>query len=165
MRLKGLSIASLLVILASTARRVEAQTSPSVPTQTAAESRVRAVVEAHNAERRAAGLRSLRVSAKLEAAARAHALDMARRGTMSHTGGDGTSALDRIKRAGYRYRRAGENIARGKFTTAKLMAGWMDSPPHRLNILGSYTEIGAAFATDDRGRAYWCIDFGLPRAP
>ena len=157
-----MGIVSLIVILASSARGVEAQ-APSQSAVAELNERVRAVVTAHNRERREAGLTALKLNAKLTAAARAHAADMAKRDKMSHTGGDGSTPFDRMKSAGYRYRRAAENIARGQFTTAKLMTMWMNSPPHKRNILGSYTEIGAACATDAAGQSYWCVDFGTPR--
>jgi uncharacterized protein YkwD len=81
---------------------------------------------------------------------------------MTHKGGDGSTAIVRIKDTGYPYRRAGENIAAGCFTTDALMQGWMDSPPHKRNILGSYSQIGVACATAENGKRYWCVTFGLP---
>ena len=39
----------------------------------------------------------------------------------------------------------------------------MNSPPHRANILGRYTQAGLAVATDaPEGHAYWCVNFGTP---
>jgi uncharacterized protein YkwD len=79
-----------------------------------------------------------------------------------HKGDDGSSPIARIKATGYPYRRAGENIAAGRFTTERLMKGWMDSPHHKRNILGSYSQIGVACATGESGKRYWCVTFGLP---
>jgi uncharacterized protein YkwD len=42
------------------------------------------------------------------------------------------------------------------------MKGWMDSPPHKRNILGSFSQIGVACATAEDGKRYWCVTFGLP---
>jgi uncharacterized protein YkwD len=120
------------------------------------------IVKAHNRKRAAAKLPALAISLKLEDAARRHAKDMAAQGKMTHKGSDGSSAIERIKAAGYQYRRAGENIAAGHFTIDGLMKGWMDSPPHRRNILGSFSQIGAAYATAENGKRYWCVTFGLP---
>jgi uncharacterized protein YkwD len=39
----------------------------------------------------------------------------------------------------------------------------MNSEIHRHNILGSFSQIGAAIALDEKGTPYWCITFGLPR--
>jgi uncharacterized protein YkwD len=38
----------------------------------------------------------------------------------------------------------------------------MHSPPHRLNILGPFTEIGAAYAISADKRPYWCVVFAAP---
>jgi uncharacterized protein YkwD len=119
-------------------------------------------VKAHNRLRAAARLPAFAVSSKLREAARLHAEDMAEHRKMTHKGSDGSSAIDRILAQGYAYRRAGENIAVGHFTTDELMKGWMNSPPHKRNILGSFSQIGVAYATAENGKRYWCVTFGLP---
>ena len=83
-------------------------------------------------------------------------------GKMTHKGSDGSSSIHRIVAKGYNYRRAGENVAAGYFTVDGLMKGWMDSPPHKRNILGSFSQIGVACATGENGKRYWCVTFGLP---
>jgi uncharacterized protein YkwD len=120
------------------------------------------VVKAHNRARADARLPALATSPKLLQAARHHAQDMAARGKMSHKGSDGSSVVERITAQGYQYRRAGENIAAGHFTIDELMRGWMKSPPHKRNILGSFSQIGVAYATAENGKRYWCVTFGLP---
>ena len=123
-----------------------------------------ALVAAHNRERARRGLPALAISEPLRVAAERHAADMAGRGRMSHRGSDGSSALERVEQAGYRPLRAGENVAAGQTTTEEVMRGWMTSLGHRRNILGNFTEIGAAHATDQNGRSYWCVTFGTPIA-
>jgi uncharacterized protein YkwD len=120
------------------------------------------VIEAHNQIRAEAKLPALTVSGKLRAAAQRHARDMAKRSKMTHEGSDGSRPLDRIKRAGYHYRRAAENVAAGRFSVDRLMKVWMDSPAHKRNILGSFSQIGVACATDEDGKRYWCVTFGFP---
>lgn len=134
------------------------------PAPTAGEiaERVAKVVGLHNEERAKEKLNSLEVSPKLTKAAQRHADDMAKRKQMGHKGSDGSSPFDRIKATGYRYRRAGENVAFGRFSTERLMKGWMDSPGHRKNILGSYSQIGVACAIAEDGTSYWCATFGIP---
>jgi uncharacterized protein YkwD len=119
------------------------------------------VIEAHNRIRAEAKLPPFSVSGKLQAAAEVHAKDMAARGKMTHKGRDGSTVVERIKAQDYRYFRVGENIAHGRFTTPRLMKGWMDSPPHKRNILGSFSQIGVACATAEDGKRYWCVTFGL----
>lgn len=118
------------------------------------------LVEAHDQARARAGLGPLAPDVRLEAAARRHARDMATRHRMTHRGSDGSTPFQRMEAASYRYRRAAENIASGEFTLETLMRGWMTSPPHRRNILGPYTQIGASCATARDGTTYWCVTFG-----
>jgi uncharacterized protein YkwD len=120
------------------------------------------VIKAHNRLRAEAKLPPLTKSARLTAAALRHAKDMAAHEKMAHKGSDGSSPLERIKDQAYPYRRAGENVAAGRFTTERLMMGWMDSPHHKKNILGSFSQIGVACATGESGKRYWCVTFGLP---
>ncbi len=120
------------------------------------------LLAAHNRERKKQGRHPLTLSAKLCEAAAVHAKDMALHEKQDHTGSDGSTAADRVKRAGYVYIRAGENIAWGQATVAEVMTTWMNSPHHRDNILGDFTEMGAARADDANGEPYWCVDFGTP---
>ena len=76
--------------------------------------------------------------------------------------GRATAIVTFTKATGYPHRRAGENIAAGRFTVERLMKGWMDSTPHKRNILGSFSQIGVACATGESGKRYWCVTFGLP---
>jgi hypothetical protein len=121
-----------------------------------------AVLEAHNRERRKEGLGMVKLSAKLNQAAFVHAKDMAAHSAMDHKGSDGSSTVDRVKRTGYVYLRVGENVAEGQQSVAEVMVTWMDSPGHKANILGKFTELGAACVLDDQGVPYWCVDFGTP---
>ncbi len=100
-------------------------------------------------------------------AALAHSRDMAMGRYFSHRGKDGSQAADRALRAGYRWRRVGENIAFGQRSTREAVEGWLDSPGHCANIMNrNYTEMGAAYGvTPERqaGVIYWTQVFGAPR--
>lgn len=123
-----------------------------------------AVLDAHNAERSRRRLPALGLDPELSIAAQGHADDMARRGKMAHRGGDGSSPFDRIRRVGYSFQGAGENVAYGFDRVDSVMAGWMRSPGHRRNILGGYSEIGVGRAIAQAGASYWCVTFGTPSA-
>src|SRR5262245_16428569 len=71
------------------------------------------LVAAHNRVRAAHRRGPLAVNPLLEAAAREHALDMARHRWMSHFGSDLSNPVRRIVQQGYDYRCAGENVAAG----------------------------------------------------
>jgi uncharacterized protein YkwD len=123
---------------------------------------VSALLVVHNRERKQENLGPLKLAPKLCESAAIHARDMAKRQMLDHQGSDGSTVLDRVKRVGYIYLRVGENIANGQKTVDQVMDTWMKSPGHRANILGDYTEMGAARVEDDEGTNYWCVNFGIP---
>lgn len=98
-----------------------------------------------NEERVAQGLQAVRPHPVLADVAAGHARDMARGNFMSHRGSDGSSLADRLRRAGFCYRAANENVAMGYRDPAHVMAGWFASPGHRRNALsGEVTHFGFA---------------------
>jgi uncharacterized protein YkwD len=120
------------------------------------------VIELTNAERKKAEkkLTALKMNPKLMEAARKHAANMAAQEKMEHEL-DGKNPADRADAAGYKYRSLGENVAFGQETPKKVVEVWMNSPPHRENILGSgYTEIGVGVVKGKDGHLYWCQVFG-----
>ncbi|MFF2406268.1 CAP domain-containing protein [Streptomyces sp. NPDC058092] len=130
---------------------------PAAPASVAA-ARVLTLVNRARAE---AGCSPLARNAKLTKAARAHSADMASHRNMSHTSSDGSAAGDRITGSGYGWRTYGENVARGYTTPEDVVAGWMNSPGHRRNILDcSFKEIGVGVAQPGN---YWTQDFGAVR--
>ncbi len=120
------------------------------------------LVEAHNKEREKEELAPLAPNEKLKAVAQAHADDMAKHRKMDHKGSDGSTPFERMKKAGYLFQNAGENIAFGQRGLGELMKIWMNSEGHKQNILGKFTEIGTAYAVDEDGTPYWCVTFGTP---
>ena len=123
---------------------------------------IHSVLDAHNAERIRKRLPPLVLNPQLTQAAEEHAADMARRGKMTHRGGDGSSPFDRIEQVHYSFEAAAENVAYGFDRVEEVMAGWMRSPGHRRNILGPYTEIGVGRVIAPAGTSYWCVTFGNP---
>lgn len=109
----------------------------------------RRILELTNAERANYGLPPLAWNPNLANVARAHSQDMADMGRLSHVGSDGSQPLDRIMRAGFSSNCAtSENINapenRGTSISVenvaqtmpeRVVASWMNSPPHRANIL------------------------------
>jgi uncharacterized protein YkwD len=132
---------------------------------------VRATLCVLNAERARHDLRPLRLNRKLSTAARRHSRAMVRRKFFSHDSVGGASFVDRIRSTGYlsgaRSWYVGENIAYGsgnRSSPRSIGSAWMDSPPHRANILSSsFREIGIGLALGTpvgRGGATYTIDFG-----
>lgn len=107
----------------------------------------------------------LSMEARLRCAARVHSLDMVERGFFDHVNPDGESPFDRMERAGYQFRNAGENIAAGQTTPSEVVDGWLQSPGHCANILSpDFTEIGVGYmlAPQDPFAHYWTQTFGAP---
>lgn len=125
---------------------------------------VQQAVALTNQYRAAAQCQPLKISAQLTSAASAHSQDMAGNNFFSHTGSDGSLPWDRIKRTGYTYSSAGENIAAGYYTAESVVQGWYNSPGHRANMLNcNYTEIGIAYANGGTYGRYWTQVFAKPR--
>jgi Cysteine-rich secretory protein family len=99
-------------------------------------------------------LPALKVNAMLAKAARAFAQKVATSGKFSHDA-DGRTPVQRAESVGYKHCDIAENLAMdenaGGFDTGQLalqaIAGWMNSPPHRANILrATVSEIGVGVA-------------------
>jgi uncharacterized protein YkwD len=119
-----------------------------------------------NKEREKEKLPPLKPNPTLFKVARAHSANMARQEKMEHKL-DGKAGYMRVRDAGYRARRSGENIAKGGDRDIRLpavMEGWMASPAHRANILNPYyTEIGLGRVVGDDGYAYYTQVFAEPQ--
>ena len=129
-------------------------------TQSSIENQVLALL---NLERENVGLPPLIMQNQLRGAAREHSADMACNDFVSHTGSNGTSSYDRITSYGYYPSWWGENIYMGYQTTPEqVVTWWMNSTPHRNNILHSYyVHIGIGQAVYGNTIAY-TLNFGRP---
>lgn len=114
-----------------------------------------AVVEAMNRERIANGLAPLRINSRLELAADDRINDMFSKHYFNHFSPDGLEPWTWVDKRGYRYREVGENLAVGYPTANSVVDGWMHSPGHRANILGSaFEEVGVAIAPGSPERGF-----------
>jgi uncharacterized protein YkwD len=93
------------------------------------------VVNVVNDFRAQKGLAPLRHSKQLEAAAKRHARDMARRRFFSHRGSNGSNVAQRVRAEGYGYCFVAENIAMGQHSLNEVMQAWATSRGHRKNML------------------------------
>lgn len=141
-------------------QRVVADPPPPPPSTTVppASNIAAAVIALTNAERAAAGLAPVAAQPQLMSAALVHSQDQATMRRMTHTGSDGSSAGDRIERAGFQWRTWAENVAMGYPTAESVMDGWVNSPGHRANILNpTMVHIGVAVVTGGDGAPYWTM--------
>lgn len=124
------------------------------------------VIALTNQERARAGVGPLVPDSRLIKAAEAHSEDMALRDYFSHTGLDGSTAVSRAAAFGFTGVGA-ENIAAGQPSPEQVVAGWMNSPNHRRNILDPNLQsigVGYFFLANDTGSVnynhYWVQVFG-----
>lgn len=116
-------------------------------------------VQMLNAMRAQQGVAPLSYAPRLEAAARAHALDMARHGYFAHTGRDGSGAGDRVRAQGYRWCYVAENLAKGQGDLTQVMRGWAQSAPHYRNMMSRNATGFGLFQGPDR---IWAMVLAAP---
>jgi uncharacterized protein YkwD len=105
-----------------------------------------------NEQRVAHGVGPVQPNAALRQAALSHSTEMVGQGYFEHTSPAGVTFVDRIEAAGYtrgtRSWEIGENLVWGTgplSTPSSLVTSWMNSPPHRENLLRApFREIGIA---------------------
>lgn len=111
-----------------------------------------ALLAATNQARAAHGVGELQAHGQLALAARHHAAEMARLGYLSHESPTAATALlpQRVAAAGSALQVIGENLVSVSNVTsldaalaADIVAGWLDSPSHRENLLrADYSHVG-----------------------
>lgn len=102
-----------------------------------------AIIVGTNSQRSASGLAPLAWNSALSNSAALKARDMCANGYWAHTAPDGATGWTFMSQAGYRYKTAGENLAKDFLSDAGVVAGWMASPGHRANIVNpNYLDIG-----------------------
>jgi len=101
------------------------------------------VIRLTNVERVNNGLAPLSTNSTLSQAALAKGNDMLSKGYWAHFAPDGTSPWSFFLSFGYKYKYAGENLARDFADAGTAVSAWMSSPSHRENILNpNYKDIG-----------------------
>jgi uncharacterized protein YkwD len=120
----------------------------------------REIVQQANAARAREGLHAMAYSDGANRAAMKYAQELALRHEISHTSqvSGRETAGARLLAEGVNWTRAGENLA--EFSprigiAENAIQGWLDSPPHRHNLLNAeYNATGAGVARDEQGNYY-----------
>ncbi|HLL54580.1 MAG TPA: CAP domain-containing protein, partial [Myxococcaceae bacterium] len=118
---------------------------------TTAEAARPAVLARINALRRALKLSPVEPDEALDKVAQAYSERMVREGFFAHVAPDGSSVSTRLKRAGYRFERVGENLG---LAGGPLAAHFVleHSPGHRRNIIEpDFTHVGIGVAFERKG--------------
>lgn len=110
----------------------------------------------------AAGLQATSPDALLADIAAHIAQDNAARRVLDHRDGQGRDLATRLGL--YPYRAAAENLAMGASDGAVVVKLWLDSPPHRANLLNAeVTRHGLARVRGPDGQDYWALVLAAPR--
>jgi uncharacterized protein YkwD len=141
-------VAAAVAALAALAGSADAP-SASVRPAVAVDSLSRGVLANVNALRKSHGLVSLRLSTSLSAAATQHSREMAHVGYFAHESANGSPFDKRVARfypmGSRRFWAVGENLvwAAPDLGAAEALKLWLNSPPHRKNLLTArWREIG-----------------------
>lgn len=122
-----------------------------------------------NDQRREAGLAPLTSNSLLMQTARQHAEFMNAAQVLSHGGENRSTFEERIRATGYRFTAAAENVAKGAVNADGVVRLWMDSPPHRANILNpNLRDVGLGISpeeSEDIIERYWSLSLAAPAPP
>lgn len=103
------------------------------------------IIRLTNEKRAENGLSALSYNTTLAQAALAKGNDMINKNYWAHVAPDGTQPWAFFLNAGYKYKYAGENLARDFNDSVSTVNAWMTSPSHKENMLSpNYKEIGVA---------------------
>lgn len=153
---KGLALLLAAAILASGGGVAAVAEPAAAATASQTNAGVQLILRETNAARAKAGLKPLLPLPSLNTVAATWSKRMAENQTLEHNpyyfqqSGDGIWT-------------AAENVAMG-FPVSSVVAGWMNSPGHKANILnGDYTHIGIGYFVDAHGKPWYTQNFvGYP---
>ena len=107
-----------------------------------------------NQFRQRRGLPALALDQKASSLAQEHSSDMADRVVgFGHAGFQ--ERTDQLRAVYGRYIATGENVAYGRLSAKEVVNIWINSPPHRKNLLGNFNKVGIGIAYDGQGIAYF----------
>ncbi|MEP4700777.1 MAG: CAP domain-containing protein [Parasphingorhabdus sp.] len=119
------------------------------------------ILDSVNALRTASGLNTVQLNSNLTAAAATHSRDMSVQNRPWHFGSDGSSPIDRVRRAGYTGTMLGENISETYETELETLAAWMEEPGTRSVIMDpNALNMGFAWHQESSGKLWWTMIMG-----
>lgn len=121
--------------------------------------RVRArALETVNTNRAAAGLAPVVLDTALVAAADSHSQSMAQQGRAWHFGADGSSPMDRARRAGFSGNVLGELVSETYESEVQTIAAWMDTPAQRAVLLDpGARRMGIGVLQEQDYKLWWTV--------
>lgn len=119
------------------------------------------MLDSVNTLRQAAGVPAVELDAQLNAAAATHSRDMSAQNRPWLFGSDGSSPLDRAKRAGFQGQVIGENISESYETELETLAAWMRQADTRSVVLDPKARhMGIAWFQEPAGKLWWTLSMG-----
>jgi hypothetical protein len=152
MKMASIFLAMVMAIVSFSAQSANAQGKTGDSEQ--------ALLQLANRERAAQGLAPLKWSDTLAEAARQHALRMAQQNTLSHQLPGEPDLAERASRAGARFSTIAENVGEGP-SAQIIHQMWMNSPPHRANLLHRQLDSVGIAVADRNGILFAVEDFSL----
>ncbi|WP_114967030.1 CAP domain-containing protein [Alkalilacustris brevis] len=120
-------------------------------------------LDAVNTLRARSGAQPLELNAQLNAAAATHARDMSRQQRPWHFGSDGSSPVERVRRAGYPGTMKGELVSETFETELETITAWMQDRETRSVLLDPEArDMGFNFHQDPNGKLWWVLVTGNP---
>lgn len=158
--LVSLALTAILVFCAATTTYAAPAAAPARPANSAEQM----LYDAVNRERASLGLRQLQWDTALANAARLHTTLLADHDALSHRFDGEADLQTRLRMAGASFRLVAENVAEAPDVTT-LHIAWMNSAPHRANILDPQVD-SIGIAIERRGQQYYATqDFAAVVAP
>ncbi len=140
-------VSSFLIVTKIVAISALALTPNTAELSTITESRM---VQLTNDARAKAGLPALTVTSQLTQAAKAKGQDMLKNQYFAHISPSGVTPWFWMKKSGYSYEVAGENLAIDFLDAEDVVSAWLASPTHKANLLHTeYTETGIAVVSGE----------------
>lgn len=111
---------------------------------------IASLLEQTNQVRQDNGLTELKLDERLNTASNLKVQDMIANQYWAHTSPDGVEPWKWLAEVDYDYAQAGENLAKGYYSTGAVMTAWMNSPGHRENIINpDYQDVGFAIVNGE----------------
>lgn len=101
----------------------------------------------------------------LSLASLVHSSDMAFNNFFDHNSPRTGTLRERIRGTGFQYEEAGENLAGGQTSIAKVVNDWLQSPSHCANMLNpEFKVMGVACKRNTAAyyKNYWTLEMALP---
>ncbi len=119
------------------------------------------MLDSVNSLRRNAGVGTVDLDARLNAAAATHSRDMAVQNRPWLFGSDGSSPLERARRVGFPGRLLGENISESFEAELQTLAAWMAQADTRAVILDPNARfMGFSWFQENSGKLWWTLNMG-----